>query len=592
MIHALSVFPVDACSAVRSAVSYCWDRLACRRRAPRHLGRRQRSSSPYLEALEDWTLLSTFTVLNTADNGAGSLRQAILDANSTPGLDTISFQINTGAQTIHVGSGGFGPLPALIDPVIVDGSMQPGFKGQPLIELDGTNAGVGANGLADGLDVAADGCTVTGLVINRFQGDGIALFSSNNIIQGNYIGTDANGIHSLGNGMSGILVHASSSNLIGGPDPGQGNVISANGLAGVLIRVGSGNSIAGNLIGTDAGANGILPNGRVGVGIYQDADHNLVGETADPGGTVRPAGNVIAGNNGPGVWVASGSNVVAYNTIRGNQGAGVAVSSLLRSRGTVPQPGALPGDLAPDFTLEDLCAAWCGPCQQLTQQIPQVIQTLDSLNIPFQYVQVLVQNNFVKPATLRDAQLWANKFALSSPVLTGPQAESLLQYWGGDAFPTLVLLNPDRTSFDEHVGFEPVGDIASLVSSQVEATFSDPDNVGNSILANSISDNGGLGIDLNNDGVTPNNPSSQSSGPNLLQAYPVLTSVSSTVGDTIISGTLQSRARPIRLWRGTDLSRLGSGDHGRERQRNLLSYAAGCRCERAAPERDGLGSGR
>ena len=42
----------------------------------------RRHFMPCLEALEDRCLPSTFTVLNTADGGAGSLRQAILDANA------------------------------------------------------------------------------------------------------------------------------------------------------------------------------------------------------------------------------------------------------------------------------------------------------------------------------------------------------------------------------------------------------------------------------------------------------------------------------------------------------------------------------
>src|SRR6185503_18088522 len=43
---------------------------------------------------------ATFTVINTNDSGAGSLRQAIIDANTNPGLDTISFNIGSGPQTI------------------------------------------------------------------------------------------------------------------------------------------------------------------------------------------------------------------------------------------------------------------------------------------------------------------------------------------------------------------------------------------------------------------------------------------------------------------------------------------------------------
>ncbi len=46
-------------------------------------------------------LANTYTVTSTADSGAGSLRQAILDANTNPGADTIVFNIvGSGVQTI------------------------------------------------------------------------------------------------------------------------------------------------------------------------------------------------------------------------------------------------------------------------------------------------------------------------------------------------------------------------------------------------------------------------------------------------------------------------------------------------------------
>src|SRR5262249_60904331 len=45
-------------------------------------------------------------------------------------------------------------------------------------------------------------------------------------------------------------------------------------------------------------------------------------------------------------------------------------------------------------------------------------------------------------------------------------------------------------------------------------------SVGNSILLNSIHDNGGLAIDLGEDGVTPNHPGGSTTGPNHLQNYP------------------------------------------------------------------------
>src|SRR5262249_18160277 len=104
---------------------------------------------------------ATFTVTNTNDSGTGSLRQAILDANANPGLDTITFAIGSGPRTIAPLS----PLPTITDRVVIDGTTQPGYAGAPLIELSGANAGSGA----DGLSITAGGSTVVALVINRFQ---------------------------------------------------------------------------------------------------------------------------------------------------------------------------------------------------------------------------------------------------------------------------------------------------------------------------------------------------------------------------------------------------------------------------------------
>src|SRR3954454_7781394 len=89
---------------------------------------------PRLEALEDRLAPATFTVLNTNDLGAGSLRQAILDANASAGLDTIAFNIaGSGVHTINVASA----LPAISDAVKIDGTTQSAFSGSPLIDING-----------------------------------------------------------------------------------------------------------------------------------------------------------------------------------------------------------------------------------------------------------------------------------------------------------------------------------------------------------------------------------------------------------------------------------------------------------------------
>src|SRR5689334_10615591 len=129
------------------------------------------SASFILTAL--WTFSATFTVSNTNDTGPGSLRQAILDANATPGADVIVFNIpGTGPFVITPGSGG---LPFIQDAVTINGYSQPGSTQGPIgtrsimIVLDGTSAGAGANGFT----IDADNVTIDGFVIESFGVNGI-----------------------------------------------------------------------------------------------------------------------------------------------------------------------------------------------------------------------------------------------------------------------------------------------------------------------------------------------------------------------------------------------------------------------------------
>jgi hypothetical protein len=66
------------------------------RRIPDPRPFRRRLFVPRLVVLEDRTLPSTYLVTSLADGGAGSLRQAVLDANTHPGADAIAF-----APTLH-----------------------------------------------------------------------------------------------------------------------------------------------------------------------------------------------------------------------------------------------------------------------------------------------------------------------------------------------------------------------------------------------------------------------------------------------------------------------------------------------------------
>ena len=91
-----------------------------------------------------------------------------------------------------------------------------GLLRHPIIELDGSATTY--DGLQAGLKVLAGNSTVRGLVINRFAVDGIRLEAgSNNVIEGNYIGTDLSGLLDRGNGFDGVFIlGGSAGNRIGG----------------------------------------------------------------------------------------------------------------------------------------------------------------------------------------------------------------------------------------------------------------------------------------------------------------------------------------------------------------------------------------
>jgi hypothetical protein len=239
----------------------------------------------------------TFPVTSTGDSGPNTLRQAILDANANPGVDLITFNISAvGVQVIKPAT----PLPSITDAVKIDGTTQPGYASTPLIQLDGTLAGTGANGLS----ITTSNCTLLGLDVTHFSADGIFVQAgNNNTFQSNIIGLDPTGTKGQGNLLYGIeLAGGSKGNLIGSNgdgvnDTAERNLLSGNGKSGVRI-VGTGTSqnvVAGNYIGTNIGGTSGIGNGRDGVSIEGGAASNRIGTD---GMSVDDAGqrNLISGS--------------------------------------------------------------------------------------------------------------------------------------------------------------------------------------------------------------------------------------------------------------------------------------------------------
>jgi hypothetical protein len=255
----------------------------------------------------------TFVVTNTNATGPGSLAQAILDANNNgPSRDTIAFNIDgAGPHVISPTSA----LPSILQPLVIDGTTQPGYAGVPNVRLDGGSAGT-----VDGLTIAAPVTEVRGLGITGYFAVAVrtTLAGDAALIRGNYIGVTGGG--SAAPNGSGIELNTLD-NVVGGSAAADRNVISGNTGWGVSIQGGidiSGNRIIGNYIGTTPAGTAALANGAGGV---QLAAPSTIG------GASPSLGNLISGNGGPGISLGGDDHesIIQGNLIGTNAAGGAAV---------------------------------------------------------------------------------------------------------------------------------------------------------------------------------------------------------------------------------------------------------------------------
>ena len=305
---------------------------------------------------------TVFTVNNTNDSGAGSLRGAIQAANNdVSGPHRIVFNIaGAGVHTIHLLSS----LDSATNPVAIDGTTQPGYNpngGGPLIEIDGTGA-------TFAFVFFASNSSVKGVTFNRFPQTALEVFADACTVSACYVGTNAAGSAAAANGLVGVYVSGNNV-VVGGRLPSQRNVISGNAIGVSFTSSSMSDTLMGNYIGTDAtgtlalgntnygvttaGAsyllidnnvisgsafdgirvNGSVPDSASGVRIYR----NLIGTDASGrnklpnqqvgvrvecwytkiGGIGR--GNVISGNGQNGIYVNGDGGLSSLNEILGNK---------------------------------------------------------------------------------------------------------------------------------------------------------------------------------------------------------------------------------------------------------------------------------
>jgi CSLREA domain-containing protein len=434
----------------------------------------------------------------TCDAAHCSLREAINAANASTGTtepDEIDFAISpSGAHTIGVTSA----LPAIIDPVIIDATTQPGYDTAPVIELDGTDAGANVDGLLVGIGGAAS--TIRGLAINAFSQDGIRVFGDDVAIEGSYIGLGLDGTTDRGNAGIGVQVIGASGTRIGtGVDVGSGNVISGNGWHGISVNGGSptepivGTVIGGNLIGTDAAGSAAVGNAGYGILLNATTQGALVGGLS---GAQR---NVISGNVF-GIVLVTGAdgNVVQGNYI-GTDASGTA--DLGNTSHGIDITGA-------GGTMIGGHAAGAG--------------------------NVISGNG--------DAINAANGIRISSSPSQNQVYGNLI---GTDVTGTLPLGNSTSgvvitaDSDENRIGSTGAGG-ANTIAYNGETGIAVDGGTGNTIRGNAIHDNGALGIDIGPAGVTPNDAGDADTGANDLQNAPIIETAGYDGSSTSVTGTINS----------------------------------------------------
>jgi hypothetical protein len=446
----------------------------------------------------------TFTVTNTADSGAGSLRQAILDANENTGPDTIQFNIpsdDSGCNalthmcTIKPTDGSPSTWPHVTSPVTINGYSQSGTHMNTLavgsdavllIELDATNLADNAiylGGPFSGGD--SSGSTIKGLVISHVK-NGLAGIcascngggSNNHTITGNFIGTDATGTATTSPSGFGIELIGSTGTTIGGTTPDSRNVISTGGIA-IVLSGASDTTVQGNYIGIDKTGTAALASGRgINVG---DSSGSLIG------GTASGAGNVVASWSDFGIiFQGSGNNNLVQGNLIGTD-----------ATGTVRLGGQTGVSYQGIGTGSKIGGAAAGEGNVITGA------TLYGVAIYFDTSpDVVVQGN----------------------VITGNEL-GIIAYAGKGIIGGTAAGAGNRIAFNSTYGV---------------SIFATAQNV--PILGNEIYANGSLGITLNNSNVpTPNDDNDSDTGNNNQQNYPVISAVTISPKTTVhVSGSLNS----------------------------------------------------
>jgi parallel beta-helix repeat protein len=418
---------------------------------------------------------------NTIGGTAAGARN-VLSGNSVDGVEIVGADATANhVEGNYIGTNAAGTA-----------ALANGFEGVGIIG--------GSSNIVGGTSVAARN------VISGNSRFGVGIFNASatvNLVEGNFIGTNAAGTGAVGNASDGVFIqNASAANTVGGEVAGAGNLISGNRAHGIRTSGAVGTKVHANLIGTDVNGTADLGNVREGVRIEGGSGTTI-------GGTTTAARNVVSGNNGFGILLYNtagatvqgnyaGTNVTGTAAI-GNGIDGIGVDG--GSNNTIGGTAAGAGNLASGNTNQGIAV--------FGVDFPSTTGNVIQGN--------MVGTNAAGTGTIGNGHDGIRMHNASNTTVGGTASGAANVVTGSGDHGITVFATGTGTA------------------------------TGNRVSGNSVFSNGGLGIDLGRDGVTPNDvgvpgetPPDLDSGANNLQNFPVLTDASTSTAGTIVDGTLSS----------------------------------------------------
>lgn len=256
----------------------------------------------------------SLTLIGTDGDGASDAMEGnVVSGNGTVGVDLYGSNNLVAGNVIGTNSAGTSPLGNAFEGILIHETS------------DGNLIGTNGDGVSDAQErnlISANGLAMNGDA-------GIVIDGDDNIVAGNYIGTDVSGTLGIGNMQEGIILNSSASNNLigtngdGSGDAGEGNLVSGNGWMGIELLGARFTTISGNIVGADINGSAAIPNGHAinentgAINLRGGAFGNRIGTNGD-GSQDAIEGNLISGNNLNGIvlWdAATASNIIAGNKI-------------------------------------------------------------------------------------------------------------------------------------------------------------------------------------------------------------------------------------------------------------------------------------